>query len=347
MIMKKYVVYFWMLTILLLPMKTKAANITETSISGPKEVTVGQEFSLRFQISTDCSQMGDNPVIVAAEGELKIDSDVLIISKAHTDYNNLTTNVVLDDNQYTFVSQSNETQDETNMACDNFYVDVTFLIKNTDATSTTIQLGEVSVDVLDLNDSNGEPKKLTFTAHSSHTIKIQQDSTAKNSSTNKATNSSTQVSKSSNTYLKSLSVAEYDINFDKDIQEYKIEVDENINQLQVKAELEDTKATYQIIGADNLKEHDYQVTIVVTSELGTTKTYYILAKLKQHEKSSSVTNNMGENDSVNDSKEDDTNSTKIVKYIMIGVASLIGIIIMVLVFYKIRDHKINKMLDDL
>ena len=188
---------------------------------------------------------------------------------------------------------------------------------------------------------------MTFTAHSSHTIKIQQDSTAKNSSTNKATNSSTQVSKSSNTYLKSLSVAEYDINFDKDIQEYKIEVDENINQLQVKAELEDTKATYQIIGADNLKEHDYQVTIVVTSELGTTKTYYILAKLKQHEKSSSVTNNMGENDSVNDSKEDDTNSTKIVKYIMIGVASLIGIIIMVLVFYKIRDHKINKMLDDL
>ena len=83
--------------------------------------------------------------------------------------------------------------------------------------------------------------------------------------------------KSSNTALKSLSVDQEGMtpDFSKDIENYILNVDSTIEKLNITAEPEDEKATVKIEGNEALKEGENKVTVVVTAEDGTSKTYMI------------------------------------------------------------------------
>jgi len=75
--------------------------------------------------------------------------------------------------------------------------------------------------------------------------------------------------------LKSLSIEGYDIKFNKDTLEYKIEVDNLVNSINITAEVNDKTATYEIVGNDKFKVGLNVIKINVTAESGDKKTYTI------------------------------------------------------------------------
>lgn len=83
--------------------------------------------------------------------------------------------------------------------------------------------------------------------------------------------------KSDNANLKSLVVENFDIipNFSSDVTEYTLDVTSEVNELTIKAEPEDSKATVTIKGEKELKEGENMVIISVDAEDGTTKLYEI------------------------------------------------------------------------
>lgn len=89
--------------------------------------------------------------------------------------------------------------------------------------------------------------------------------------------------KSDNANLKSLVVENFDIipNFSSDVTEYTLDVTSEVNELTIKAEPEDSKATVTIKGEKELKEGENTVVISVNAEDGTTKLYEIKVTKKE------------------------------------------------------------------
>ena len=83
--------------------------------------------------------------------------------------------------------------------------------------------------------------------------------------------------KSKNANLKSLSIEGFELKpeFKASTISYAIEVGNDINEITVKAETEDSKAKVDISGNKSFKEGDNKVTVKVTAEDGTTKSYEI------------------------------------------------------------------------
>lgn len=89
--------------------------------------------------------------------------------------------------------------------------------------------------------------------------------------------------KSDNANLKSLVVENFDIipNFSSDVTEYTLDVTNEVTELSIKAEPEDSKATVTIKGEKELKEGENTVIISVNAEDGTTKLYEIKVTKKE------------------------------------------------------------------
>lgn len=86
-----------------------------------------------------------------------------------------------------------------------------------------------------------------------------------------------ETTKSNNANLKSLEIANFEFtpSFNADVTQYTLEVTNNINELEIKAEAEDSKATVTINGEKDLKNGENSVTIKVNAEDGTVKIYEI------------------------------------------------------------------------
>ncbi|MGM9881923.1 MAG: cadherin-like beta sandwich domain-containing protein [Bacilli bacterium] len=93
---------------------------------------------------------------------------------------------------------------------------------------------------------------------------------------------------SSNNYLKLLEVAGYEIEFDKEIDEYQIKVNSDVASLEIKAIAEDSRARVEITGNENFKKGENIVTITVTAENGETREYKLIVN-KDAEKKEAVT----------------------------------------------------------
>lgn len=177
---------------------------------------------------------------------------------------------------------------------------------------------------------SSKPKTTTTTKKKTDKKSSSSTSSTTTSSTNKDSK------KSSNNNLKSLTVDDYKIDFKKDQHLYSIDLVNNANKLVVKAMTEDKKATYKIIGADDLKKNDYKVKIEVTAENGDKSTYSITAyqqeNKKEEKKKFLVDLNI---------KKDD-----LIKYGIIGGVVVLTIIIISLIIHR-KDHKLEKSLDEL
>lgn len=93
---------------------------------------------------------------------------------------------------------------------------------------------------------------------------------------------------SSNNYLKSLEIDGYEITFNKETNEYKITVKNDVTSLDIKAIPEDSRARVEITGNEKFKKGNNTVTITVTAEDGSTREYKITAN-KESEKKEALT----------------------------------------------------------
>ncbi|MBQ8192628.1 MAG: cadherin-like beta sandwich domain-containing protein [Bacilli bacterium] len=89
---------------------------------------------------------------------------------------------------------------------------------------------------------------------------------------------------SSNTYLKTLEIDGYEIEFDKYTEEYKITVKNSVDSLDIKALAEDYRSSVEITGNENFKEGENTVTITVTAENGNTREYKIIVDKAEESK---------------------------------------------------------------
>ncbi len=146
------------------------------------------------------------------------------------------------------------------------------------------------------------------------------------------------VSKSNNKFLKKLEIDNYDISFDKYKYNYDIVVEDEVNSLNIKAELQNSNAKYTITGNDDLKKNNNKVIIEVTAENGDKNIYTIYVK-----KESEITANVDEQSNF---KKATINVDK--KYVKTGFIVILVIVFIILVSFivrKINDKKIDKLVD--
>ena len=174
--------------------------------------------------------------------------------------------------------------------CDEYTCDTVF---------TTIEGGQIFAEA----DVNGEPlldengnkhyyagyedgycnpcKKYNFTINDSNFLGyIYLDNAPKNppastssSNTTKTEKKTEEVKKSNNSYLKSLTLSDGEIEFQKDTLNYSITLENKIDKLIIKAETEDSKAKIDLKEEYPLEIGENKISLVVTAEDNTTKTY--------------------------------------------------------------------------
>ncbi len=359
--MKKVLSFCFLLICLLIPLNVKAASITGLSVSGTSSATVGQEFTLSFNISYSGVQKGTNDTmgVVGVMFQLDFDTDVFIVTGGTTPGFDTR---IYDDSEHSYVfSEINEYDNggkclDKVLHCDNYVATIKFYVRNTSKTNSSISISNANVVLVKVDSDYEEKDAITISNYSKSThvvniantgsvVKEEPKTIASNSKPtnimpkvesktdkNKTTTTVATTSKpvGPNNNLKSLQIEGYKINFARDQLEYKIYLDnKKINKLNVKAEAEDSEAFVNIIGSDDLKANKYKVLVEVTSKDGVKKVYNI---------------------NVLDDKIDNNFnfklSKKTIKIIFISLGSILTLIVLFVIMSKLKDKKLDKMLND-
>ncbi|MDO4963116.1 MAG: cadherin-like beta sandwich domain-containing protein [bacterium] len=138
------------------------------------------------------------------------------------------------------------------------------------------------------------------------------------------------VEKSSNNELKELSIEGYSVIKEKD-NKYTLMVDNDVEEIIIKASTKDEKATITGIGVKKIVDGDNKFEITVTAEDGTTKTYTLVVTREKK-----IDTNI-EDDDTEDIKEtvvEKKNHTMLYIFSILGVVSLIFIILIIFIIVK-------------
>lgn len=325
---KSLSIFIIVLMFLATPLKVLAATQAEISaanVIGPnKKLEVGEEFAVEY--SAHFSNLFKDGLKGIAEIllEIEYDSEVLIPSTITSP--NFTSSIFLDkDNKYyiySVVSENikNNACVEGMLYCGDYKATVNFYIKKYKETPTTLKIKNVTASILNLEDVDLEdidqdsPEKYiqiiqkevneTFTLDIKPSDEFYNEGIKdilKKGEVPKVTEipkldnikKPTEV-KSVDNDLKNLEIVGYELDFDKSRHQYTIEIDSDVNNLEIKAETNSSKAKYKITGADNLKENDYKVEIEVTSEDNKTSKYTIIANVKKSDEKENTENKIDE-----------------------------------------------------
>ena len=131
---------------------------------------------------------------------------------------------------------------------------------------------------------------------------------------------------SDNNYLKSLEIDGYDIDFDREVYEYKITVGSDVDSLDIKAIPEDYRSRVEITGNENFKTGDNEVIITVTAEDGSERVYKILVKKEKEKKVTAL-------------GEDKEPSNLGEKIVIIALIILVVLGLLYLIFKKDEDEE--------
>lgn len=131
---------------------------------------------------------------------------------------------------------------------------------------------------------------------------------------------------SSNNYLKSLEVEDYEIEFDKYTNEYKITVPYDVTTLDIRALAEHYGARVEITGNENFEVGENTVTITVTAENGSTREYKLI--VVKEEKKEVVT-----------TTEDSSNTAEKVVIIILIILVVLGLLY--LIFKKDDEEEVK------
>lgn len=131
-----------------------------------------------------------------------------------------------------------------------------------------------------------------------------------------------------NNYLAKLEIDGYDIEFDKNILEYSITVDNDVDSLDITAVAEDQTSTVRIYGNSNFKVGENIVKIIVTASDGSERTYVI--KVNKNDKDKVEKISSGDDNVTNNNLE----KTIIIILIILVIAGLLY-----LIFNKDEENK--------
>jgi len=361
--MKKIFILIYIWLIIFIPIKVSAIEIIETEITGTTEKSVGEEVIIDYKINFDNIEKNETSGIWFLQYELDFNEENLLISEITT--NDFNTHIYKENDKYYVISEVIEEKNNENICnngilyCGNYQSTIKLYIKNTELTETTIKIKDTKVGVLNITE---ETKKYTLddiieitnTDEQSHTIKINKSTNEikeepknividnKPTIKEEKNSISPENDKSSSAFIKELKIKNYKIDFDKNKTNYNITIEKDINELDLNITLENDKATYKIIGADDLKSNNNEIAIIVTSEDNNMITYTINVKY-------------------DDIIEEKTNTKKldikflIKKYLtkdnLTYAGITIGIIIIIILLFilknKRENKKINKLLGEL
>ncbi len=370
--MKKIVVILLLFS-LFIPVNA-AVTVKSTSITGNEKVKVGDKVKLTFKINFSgidkTSQTADG--ILFAGFMLDYDDSILDIVEVSSD-GSFESEVYKDDetNEYAVLSvitdgiPSRSRCANSVLYCDDYSIDITFYVKNAKEYDTSISMSDVGIALVNLKDidenfSEDDVKLIEGKGDSYHRIEIEEsntkvtnppksivedkkpdiniENTITNLETEKETSSKKKDNESSNNNLKSLEIEGYEIDFKSSEKFYDIIIPNDVNSLDIKVETEDSKATYEVIGATDLSKNNHKVVIEVTAENGEKSKYTISAKTEE----------MIAKTDKEEVKKEKFKLEK--KYLIIGGIILGGIILIALIIFiiiKIRDRKLEKGLKNL
>lgn len=137
----------------------------------------------------------------------------------------------------------------------------------------------------------------------------------------------TYVQISSNNYIDSLKIKGYDIKFDKDTLEYSIDVGSNVDSLDLDIILSDNVASYEVFGNEKFKSGKNVVTIEVTAEDGSIRTYTINVNKKK----------------ISVNKSNDNNKDKVSDSSRVVIIILIILVIIGLIYVIFKDDEEEEM----
>ena len=344
-----------MFLFLVFPLSVKAEipSVRETIIEGSSEAKVGDTIPISFRINFTTNETWDTSTgVYLFLFEINYDTDVFIPSNIENSFFNTT--LFQSDNKY-YVYGEMRAQVGTGCAsqytyCGDILTTISFYVKNTNVENTLISMGEVEIAFVknlaaDLDPADEDVFELSYSTAVKKNIVLKKTnetipSPPKDVTSSKKPSTSKSPGKSDNTDLKELSVENYPLPFDKTKKEYVIFIKENDNALIINAIADSDTSTVTIIGADDLKANNYEVKIIVKAENGKEETYLIRAEIKTEKSESEISNVFDIRKILKNNK----------KYLMIGVISLgviVGLFIIVKIIRKLKDRKIDKMLDNL
>ncbi len=361
--MKKLFYCVFLGLLFLLPVSAKAdVAIKSTSLNGPLSVEEGSSFTMTVNVNVSGLSKFPNSSqgIASVLFVFGMDEDVFILESVSTEgFESVAQKV---DGVYYILSQplQNNNCGSGILYCGDYKAELKFYVKNTALNSSVITLGEVAMGFIDVETYQTEDDIIVtlYDEYKPHSIMINhkkepvvevppktivEEQKEKPKVTEKPVVPEKEVQKSSNALLKSLTVENYDIKFDTYLLEYTLEVDETINSFSIKAETEDRKANYKIIGAEDLKANGNKVLIEVTAENGNKKTYIINVKRKENKiKKEEPIERVEEQ-----KKEEAKVNPRFLLYLGILFGGIVFLAIVGFIVSKIRNRKLNKMLDEL
>jgi len=350
---------------LCIPMSSKAVSISNPSLLGDSEKKIGEEVNITFEMPITGIEADSNLELGGVVFVFDFDDNIFVPTKIEAPgfQSQL---YYSEDTGYLAMSVLEETARGNYCvigACNKYKATVTFVIKDTASTKSSITVTGAVALLIDKDEPSIEEVEDNDTIQimtgpvKSHTVSIKQavapitepptaivtDKTPEI----KVPATSIQESniKSSNADLKSLLIENYDIEFNKNTTEYTIDIENDVNAFNISAEVEDNKASYNIIGAEDLKSSNYKVSIEVTAEDGIKKTYIVRGKIIEDKNDEKQINAEIVEDKVG--KEKAFVNKDFVMKIGILFGGIVFVVIIIFIINFIRNKKIDKMLDDL
>lgn len=384
--MKKLLSFIILCLLVIIPTNASALSAKSVSVSGPSEVKQGEEFELSIDVSLDTLDPEGTIMFFATKIDIEYDTAALVITDANA--SNFETDAFADEKGNRFIYSSydiknienisEETNCTNNILCNMFNTKLKFFAK--ESGNTTFNVKGITTYYMDLKgiveDENSEIKKENIIESSkaitgNKTINIISTEPPKNIPVENKKNDNLQFTlptlsledieqkvkketpkdTSGNNSLKSLSIDNYPIEFDTHKLKYNINVPEGINSVKVNAVADDNTAKIKVIGANDLAKNNYVITVEVTAQNGSKKSYVIATRGETEPKSEEVTTTEAKEEKTHDDeaiKEDQEKrkkiNKKIISYVIIGVVTILLLVIANAIINKIRYRKLDKML---
>lgn len=367
--MKKKI--FILLFLLFIPFIINADLIDSISFEKTAKAVIGSEtkVSVNIKYSFMNSKKANDYGIIGYTYQLDFDNDVLVPTKIEED-SYFDKKIYIDENnKYHLIAvfkkdnKSNNKCKDNILYCFNVKDTIYFGIKDTSLANTSVKIYAVNTYLYKINSQLNEEDKSLSDSKKSVTQKIILEKSDK--SNVKFTNIAKKIktkeidniinsrveeykldsNTNSNSYLSNLEINGYDIDFDKHILSYDLNVESSVNSLEITAESENISSIVTIVGADDLKANDYVVEITVTSKDNTTKTYKINVNKEETKEDEEVIETQEDIKKFVHNVKKKVDNNVIQKLKIAGICAL-GVILLIVFIKSLTNRKLNKKLKD-
>lgn len=360
--MKKISYALLFICLFIFPFKIKAANIDSLNITGNGTAKSGEEVFITLAAST--SGYNPNEGIWLVYTNLTYDRSHLALTWITSPgYNTV---VQYNDNGALFASEVIENSDVNGMCvngllhCGTYTLTLRFQgINIKESINIPIVASEFGIGTLDIKEERDytfdDIIETTYSNPVSHSLLIEPNINTieekppvvvpEKPKSDEITKSPTTIpiaTKSSNSYLKSLEITNYNFDFNKNTTNYTISIDSGVTSLEIKPVVEHAKASYKIVGNENLQDGSV-IKIIVTAENGKTKEYTV--SIKKEKKI--VEENKNEQNTEEKKEKLKLSFSKTLKKVIMVISGIIGLFVIIGLICVINDIRENRRLDKL